>query len=198
MPNIFRVESCLKLKPIGSGSFGNNKKEVEGREMSANSFGYIFKITSFGESHGPALGTVIEGCPAGVNFDKGLLSHWLEKRRPGKTSIVSERQERDRPEVLSGLFEGKTLGTPIAVVVRNEGARSKDYQAIKENYRIGHADDVWQDKFGHRDYRGGGRASGRETLSRVIGGAFAQMLIMQLSPSTKVHGFVSRGGRDGF
>ena len=158
--------------------------------MSANSFGYIFKLTSFGESHGTALGVVIEGCPAGLEFDEELLHNWMDKRRPGSSSITSGRNEKDKTEILSGVFEGKTLGTPIAVIVRNQDARPQDYKEIKDNYRIGHADDVWQDKFGHRDYRGGGRASGRETLSRVIGGAFAQMLVRKLSPRTKVYGFV--------
>ena len=162
--------------------------------MSANCFGCIFKLTSFGESHGCAMGVVIEGCPAGLDFDKELLNRWLKRRRPGVSSMVSGRLEEDRPEILSGVFEKKTLGTPIAVIVRNQQAQSQDYQEIKNHPRIGHADDVWQDKFGHRDHRGGGRASGRETLSRVIGGAFAQMLVNQLSPLTKVDGFVRQVG----
>ncbi len=155
--------------------------------MSANSWGYLFKLVSFGESHGPALGVVIEGCPAGLELDEDLLHRWMERRRPGGKS-VSGRRERDRLQILSGLFEGKTLGTPIAVVVANEDSRSEDYKEIQDHHRIGHADDVWQDKFGHRDHRGGGRASGRETLARVIGGAFAQMLVQKICPRVKVCG----------
>ena len=160
--------------------------------MSANSLGYIFKLTSFGESHGVALGVVIEGCPAGLEFDEDLLHYWVERRRPGRSKIVSGRNEMDTPEILSGVFEGKTLGTPIAVIVRNADARPEDYKEIKDNYRKGHADDVWQEKFGHRDHRGGGRSSGRETLSRVIGGAFAQMLVRKLHPQIQVHGFIKQ------
>lgn len=159
---------------------------------SANSFGHIFKITSFGESHGAALGVVIEGCPAGLEFDEDLLLHWMKRRRPGYSKLVSPRKEKDHPEILSGIFEGKTLGTPIAVIVRNEDAYSKDYDQIKNKPRIGHGDDLWQDKFGHRDHRGGGRSSGRETVSRVIGGAFAQMFLRKLSPETQIHSFVQR------
>lgn len=158
--------------------------------MTANSLGYIFRLTSFGESHGVALGVVIEGCPAGLEVDTKGLCDWMKRRRPGSSKLVSARNEGDRPEILSGVFEGRTLGTPIAVMVRNEDARPEDYKAIRDNYRMGHADDVWQEKFGHRDYRGGGRSSGRETLARVIGGAFAQMLVRKLCPQTKVRGFV--------
>lgn len=145
--------------------------------MSANTFGRHFQITSFGESHGAALGVVIGGCPAGVQFDEPLLLNWLERRRPGASAVTSSRQELDRPEVLSGIFEGRTLGTPICIVVRNTDARSVDYETIKNTPRAGHADDVWRDKFGLSDHRGGGRSSGRETLARVIGGAFAQMFL---------------------
>lgn len=147
--------------------------------MSANSFGRHFQITSFGESHGTALGVVIEGCPAGVPFNEFLLKDALERRRPGSSSAVSARQEKDEPEILSGVFEGRTLGTPICVVVRNSDARSQDYQAIQAAPRAGHADDVWREKFGVSDHRGGGRSSGRETLARVIGGAFAQMFLQE-------------------
>lgn len=160
--------------------------------MSANSLGYLFKITSFGESHGPALGVVIEGCPSGLEVNEERLHQWLQRRRPGSSQMVSGRKERDLPEILSGVFDGRTLGTPIAVIVHNEGARSEDYSLIKDKHRVGHADDVWQDKFGYRDHRGGGRASGRETLARVIAGAFAQMLVEELSPTTRVQGFVKQ------
>lgn len=134
-------------------------------------------MMSFGESHGPGVGVVIDGCPAGVPFDESLLLKELARRRPGQSDLVSARNEADRPEILSGIFNGVTLGTPIAILVRNEDARSDDYKKIQQNPRPGHADDLWKDKFGHVDHRGGGRASGRETLSRVIAGSIAQMMI---------------------
>jgi chorismate synthase len=157
--------------------------------MAGNSFGETFRITSFGESHGAAMGVVIDGCPSGVAWDDKLLAAALDRRRPGRTAIDSARSEMDEPQVLSGVFEGKTLGTPIAVVVRNTDARSGDYDEVKAAPRQGHADDVWLEKYGHVDHRGGGRSSGRETLSRVIGGAVAQMVIGDISPATTVLGF---------
>lgn len=149
--------------------------------MSASSFGSRFVVTSFGESHGPALGVVIDGCPANLSFDEALLKRELERRRPGG-ELVSQRKEEDLAEILSGVYEGKTLGTPIAMLVRNKDQKSQDYEAIKNSSRAGHADDVWQQKFGHRDHRGGGRSSGRETVARVMAGAVAQMLCKQLAP----------------
>lgn len=162
--------------------------------MSANSFGERFKITTFGESHGPAMGVVVDGCPAGVSFELGHIARELERRRPGSRPTDSARNEADVPELLSGVFEGKTLGTPIAIVVRNQDARSKDYDQIRNASRPGHADDVWRDKFGHADHRGGGRSSGRETLCRVIGGAIACMLVKSLFPETRVLGFARQIG----
>lgn len=157
--------------------------------MAGNSFGETFRITSFGESHGAAMGVVIDGCPAGVAWDNELLAAELDRRRPGRTAIDSARAEMDEPHVLSGVFEGKTLGTPIAVVVHNKDARPGDYDKIKAEPRQGHADDVWVEKYGHADHRGGGRTSGRETVSRVIGGAVAKMVIGAVSPATTVLGF---------
>lgn len=162
--------------------------------MSANTFGSRFQITTFGESHGPAMGVIIDGCPAGVPFDFDLLCKELSRRRPGSSAIVSGRNEADQPEVLSGVFEGKTLGTPIAVIVKNTDARSKDYNEIRNSPRPGHADDMWLGKFGHSDHRGGGRSSGRETLCRVIGGSIASMLLKQMTPQLKVYGFASQIG----
>lgn len=162
--------------------------------MSANTFGTRFQITSFGESHGVALGAVIEGCPAGVPFDFALLKKEMDRRRPGQSSIVSHRNEEDTPEVLSGVFEGKTLGTPITVIVRNRDARSEDYKEIAFAPRVGHADDLWRLKFGHSDHRGGGRSSGRETLARVMGGALAQMVLKEIAPQLRVHAFATRIG----
>lgn len=154
--------------------------------MSANSFGKYFNITSFGESHGDALGVIIQGCPAGVDFNTEILNEMLFRRRPGSSKAVSGRDEKDQPKVLSGVFEGKTLGTPIAIQVLNQDARSKDYDKLKNRPRPGHADDVWQEKFGHRDHRGGGRSSGRETIARVMGGAVARMLMENRYPEMKI------------
>jgi chorismate synthase len=160
----------------------------------ANSFGNFFRVTTFGESHGSALGVVIDGCPAGVSFDHDLLVKELSRRRPGQSAVVSARAESDQSEVLSGVFEQKTLGTPICILVRNHDAKSEDYDAIKKNPRAGHADDMWLKKFGHVDHRGGGRASGRETVARVMAGAVAQMLVRALSPATTVVGFSQKIG----
>ena len=162
--------------------------------MSANQFGNRFVVTTFGESHGVALGVVIDGCPAGVHFDLDLLKADLEKRRPGRLKTTSSRNELDVPEVLSGVFEKKTLGTPIAVIVRNTDQRSEDYDQIQNQARAGHADDVWKLKFGHSDHRGGGRSSGRETLCRVIAGSVAQMCLQQMFPSLKVKTQITQVG----
>jgi chorismate synthase len=165
----------------------------------ANQFGERFCITTFGESHGAALGVVIDGCPAGIHFDFDLLKHEMERRRPGGQSkshdqIVSARQEKDEPEILSGVFDGKTLGTPIAIIVRNVDARSGDYNEIKASPRPGHADDVWRSKFISVDHRGGGRSSGRETLARVLAGTVAQMFVHQVYPACQVFGFANQIG----
>lgn len=144
---------------------------------SANQFGSRFVLSTFGESHGPAMGAVIDGVPAGIPWDDSLLRSELARRRPGSSTWVSPRSESDEFEVLSGVYENITLGTPIAVVVRNRDARPGDYLQIAAHPRTGHADDVWKEKFGHSDPRGGGRSSGRETLSRVIGGSVARMFL---------------------
>jgi chorismate synthase len=143
--------------------------------MRGNSFGNQLVLTGFGESHGTGIGAVIDGCPSGVHLTSEHISHALQRRRPGQSPITSARAETDDAEILSGVFEDRTLGTPIAVLVRNTDARSDDYTS--EQYRIGHADRSWQSKYGHRDYRGGGRSSGRETISRVIGGAVAERIL---------------------
>lgn len=162
--------------------------------MSANIFGERLKFISYGESHGPAYGIVLEGFPANITINEKLLKANLDKRRPGTTTYVSARSEPDQYEILSGVFENKSLGTPIAVTVRNQNQRSDDYKKIKSEPRIGHADDTWKNKFGHADYRGGGRSSGRETLNRVIAGSFAQMLMNKVSPKTKVEVFATQIG----
>lgn len=162
--------------------------------MSANTFGHLFQVSTFGESHGVALGALIQGCPAGVPFDLDLLSKNLKRRRPGQSSITTARKEADEPQILSGVYEGKTLGTPMAIVVYNKDKDSSSYKAVNLEMRKGHATDLWQSKFGHSDPRGSGRASGRETLSRVLGGSVAQMALKELYPELKTFGFVSQVG----
>ena len=160
----------------------------------ANSFGTRFVVTSFGESHGAALGAVIDGVPSDLKWNAALLERELARRRPGQSKVTTSRDESDTPEILSGVFEGVTLGTPIAIIVRNKDARSEDYKEIAKKPRAGHADDVWRDKFGVSDPRGGGRSSGRETLSRVIGGAVAQMFIASEAPKVRFTGFAREIG----
>lgn len=162
--------------------------------MAANSLGHCLQLHTFGESHGPALGAIVEGVPAGTPWRPEILKQELERRRPGTAPWVSARQEEDQPEVLSGVYENKFLGTPVAVIVRNTDARPADYAQIAQTPRAGHADDVWKDKFGFSDPRGGGRSSGRETLSRVIGGAMARMILGELCPDLKVRGFITALG----
>lgn len=143
--------------------------------MRGNTFGKLFSITTFGESHGEALGVVIDGMPAGIDFDPTKLQDDLNRRRPGRLEVTTSRNEADKFEVLSGIFESKTIGTPITIIVRNTNQKSSDYSP--EINRPGHADITTSEKFGHKDYRGGGRASGRETLARVIGGFFAKRIL---------------------
>lgn len=143
--------------------------------MRGNSFGNQLVLTGFGESHGSAVGAVIDGCPAGVHLTSEHVNQALRRRRPGQSPVTSARAEADEAEILSGVFEERTLGTPIAVLIRNTDARSGDY--APDRYRIGHADRSWEMKYGHRDYRGGGRSSGRETVARVIGGAIAERIL---------------------
>ena len=142
-----------------------------------NTFGHIFRLTSFGESHGPAMGGVIDGMPAGVPIDLAEIQRQVNRRRPGQSLLTTQRDESDTVEVLSGIFEGKTLGTPIGFIVRNKDVRIEDYEYIRNVYRPSHADYTYQMKYGIRDHRGGGRASARETVSRVVAGAFAMQVL---------------------
>ena len=160
--------------------------------MPGNHFGTSFRISSFGESHGPALGVIIDGCPAGLAFDNDYLQRELARRRPGQSAIVTQRKEADAAEVLSGVFEGQTTGTPIAILIRNTNQRSRDYEHIKRQYRPSHADYTYDAKYGHRDYRGGGRSSARETAARVAAGAFAKTLLA--SQGVEVLAFVESVG----
>ncbi len=147
--------------------------------MAGNTFGQIFKVTTFGESHGPAIGCVIDGVPPGLALSEPDIQHDLDRRRPGQSKITTQRQEEDKVEILSGVFEGKTTGTALAMLIRNQDQRSRDYDNIKNIFRPGHADYTYLMKYGHRDYRGGGRSSGRETACRVAAGAVAKKILDQ-------------------
>ena len=160
--------------------------------MGGSNFGQIFRISTFGESHGPAIGVVIDGCPAGLFIDVDFIQHELERRRPGQSKIVTQRQEKDQLEVLSGVFEGRSTGSPIGLLIRNEDARSHDYSHIKDVFRPSHAYYTYHVKFGHRDYRGGGRSSARETAARVAAGAIAKLFL--LAQGIKVNAYVEQVG----
>ena len=147
--------------------------------MPGNSFGQLFRITTFGESHGPAIGVVIDGVPPGLELNEADIQVDLDRRRPGQSSITTHRKEPDKVEILSGVFEGKTTGVPLAMLIRNEDQRSKDYSNLKDLFRPGHADYTYQMKYGIRDYRGGGRSSGRETACRVAAGAVAKKILQK-------------------
>ncbi len=147
--------------------------------MAGNSFGQIFKITTFGESHGEAIGVILDGCPANLDIDMEFIQAELDKRKPGQSKITTQRKESDSVQILSGVFEGKSTGTPIAMIIPNEDHRSKDYSHNKDTYRPSHADFTYDAKYGIRDYRGGGRSSARETAARVAAGAIAKLLLLK-------------------
>jgi len=149
--------------------------------MSVNSFGGLFRFTPWGESHGPALGVVVDGCPPRLPLSEADIQPWLDRRRPGASRFTTQRREPDRVEILSGTFEGLTTGTPISLLIRNEDQRSKDYSGISRAYRPGHADYAYDAKYGHRDWRGGGRSSARETAARVAAAAIARLIIPEVS-----------------
>ena len=146
--------------------------------MAGNTFGTLFKLTTFGESHGPAIGGIIDGCPAGLEIDFDAITAEMQRRKPGQSAIVTQRNEADSVQFLSGIFEGKTTGTPIGFTIQNTDQKSKDYSHIKDTYRPSHADFTFDKKYGHRDYRGGGRSSARETACRVVAGAIAKQLFL--------------------
>ncbi|WP_310991915.1 chorismate synthase [Aequorivita marina] len=158
--------------------------------MAGNSFGTIFKLTTFGESHGPAIGGVIDGCPSGITLDLEAIASEMKRRKPGQSAIVTQRKEADEVKFLSGIFEGKTTGTPIGFTIENTNHKSKDYSHIKDIYRPSHADFTYDKKYGFRDYRGGGRSSARETACRVVAGAIAKQVISAI----KINAFVSSVG----
>ena len=158
----------------------------------SSSFGHLFRITTFGESHGGGVGVVIDGCPPRLELAPHDIQQELDRRRPGQSAIVSQRQEADRCEILSGVFEGKTLGTPIALLVRNEDARPEAYREMKDTYRPSHADYTYEAKYGIRPWQGGGRASARETIGRVAAGAVARCVLRQLCPGLEILAYVTR------
>jgi chorismate synthase len=161
--------------------------------MSANTFGKLFCVTTFGESHGVALGGIIDGCPAGLEIDLAFIQSELERRKPGQSKITTQRQEADEVKFLSGIFEGKTTGTPIGFIIENQDQKSKDYDYLKENFRPSHADYTYDVKYGIRDHRGGGRSSARETVSRTVAGAIAKLFL--LKNSIIVNAYVSQVGK---
>ena len=165
--------------------------------MSYNTFGRIFRVTTWGESHGPALGATVDGCPPGVPIDEDQLQHWLDKRKPGQNKYTTQRREPDRVEILSGVFEGVTTGHPVQLMIRNTDQRSKDYSQIMDRFRPGHADITYWQKYGIRDYRGGGRSSARETAARVAAGGLARAALAQLCPGLSITGYMVQMGADG-
>ncbi|STY28408.1 chorismate synthase [Legionella wadsworthii] len=148
--------------------------------MSGNTFGTLFAVTTFGESHGPAIGCVVDGCPPGLSLQEEDIQPFLDKRKPGQSKYTTQRREEDKVQILSGVFEGKTTGAPIALLIHNADQRSRDYEEIKNLFRPGHADFTYHHKYGHRDYRGGGRSSARETAARVAAGAIARLFLQRV------------------
>lgn len=161
--------------------------------MSGNTFGKIFKVTTFGESHGKALGCIIDGCPPNLKIDESDIQRDLDRRKPGQSKYTTQRKEDDKIEILSGVFNGLTTGTPIALLIYNKDHKSKDYSEIKNKFRPGHADYTYQKKYGIRDYRGAGRSSARETVARVAAGAIAKKYLSKIN-KTKIFGYVSQLG----
>lgn len=157
-----------------------------------NNYGTLFKISTFGESHGPAIGVIIDGCPAGLAIDESFIQSELDRRKPGQSKITTQRKEDDSFRILSGVFEGKSTGTPIAIVIENQDQRSKDYSHIENTFRPSHADFTYQEKYGIRDHRGGGRSSARETAARVAAGAIAKLLLRQ--QGVEINAYVSQVG----
>ncbi|WP_149141578.1 chorismate synthase [Gemmobacter caeruleus] len=162
--------------------------------MSFNTFGHLFRVTTWGESHGPALGATVDGCPPGVEIDAAALQHWLDRRKPGQNKFTTQRQEPDAVRILSGTFEGRSTGTPIQLMIENTDQRSKDYGDIARSFRPGHADITYHQKYGLRDYRGGGRSSARETAARVAAGGVARAALAALAPGLTIRGYMVQVG----
>ena len=162
--------------------------------MSVNTFGHLFRVTTWGESHGPALGATVDGCPPGVPLDAPMIQTWLDRRKPGQSKFTTQRREADEVEILSGTYEGRTTGTPIQLMIRNTDQRSKDYGDIAQKFRPGHADITYWQKYGLRDPRGGGRSSARETAARVAAGGVARAAITAMVPGLKITGYMVQMG----
>jgi len=162
--------------------------------MSFNSFGHLFRVTTWGESHGPALGATVDGCPPNIPLNVEMLQVWLDKRKPGQNKYTTQRREADQVEILSGVFEGKTTGTPIQLMIRNTDQRSKDYGDILDKFRPGHADITYWQKYGIRDHRGGGRSSARETAARVAAGGIARAVLDVMAPQVQILGYMVQMG----
>ncbi|RLL71473.1 chorismate synthase [Paenirhodobacter hankyongi] len=162
--------------------------------MSYNTFGHMFRVTTWGESHGPALGATVDGCPPGIEISEEFIQVFLDRRRPGQSKMTTQRQEPDRVKILSGTFEGRTTGTPIQLMIENTDQRSKDYGEIARQFRPGHADLAYHQKYGIRDYRGGGRSSARETAARVAAGGVAQAVLKALVPGVRITGYMVQMG----
>ena len=159
-----------------------------------NSFSHLFRVTTWGESHGPAIGAVVDGCPPGVALEAAMIQNWLDRRKPGRSKYTTQRREADAVEILSGTFEGQTTGTPIQLMIANTDQRSKDYSEIADKFRPGHADITYWQKYGVRDYRGGGRSSARETASRVAAGGVARAALGALVPGVEIKGYMVQMG----
>ncbi len=162
--------------------------------MSLNTFGHLFRVTTWGESHGPALGATVDGCPPGIPLDEAFLQQWLDKRRPGQNKNTTQRNEPDAVQILSGVFDGQSTGTPIQLMIENTDQRSRDYGEISQTFRPGHADITYHQKYGIRDYRGGGRSSARETAARVAAGGIARAALATLAPAIAIKGYMTRMG----
>ena len=163
--------------------------------MSINSFGHLFRVATWGESHGDAIGATVDGCPPGIELSEADIQPWLDRRRPGKSKYTTQRKELDEVQILSGTFEGITTGTPIQLLIKNQDHRSKDYSEISNTFRPGHADLTYHLKYGLRDYRGGGRSSARETASRVAAGGVARKILASLVPELEITGYLVRIGK---
>ncbi len=163
--------------------------------MSLNSFGHLFRVTTWGESHGPALGATVDGCPPGVTLTEGMIQQWLDRRKPGQNRFTTQRREPDAVRILSGVYEARTTGTPIQLMIENEDQRSKDYGNISQTFRPGHADITYHQKYGLRDPRGGGRSSARETAARVAAGGVAREVLKGLAPGIEIQGYMVQMGR---
>jgi len=163
--------------------------------MSLNTFGHLFRVTTWGESHGPAIGATVDGCPPGIALEPGMLQHWLDRRKPGQNRFTTQRREADEVRILSGVYDGRTTGTPIQLMIENTDQRSKDYGDIAQKFRPGHADITYWQKYGIRDPRGGGRSSARETAARVAAGGVAREVLAALAPDVRITGYMVQMGR---